>query len=71
VSLTNQLYLIPKAGITVRDPATGQPLPAAGGNKPRTSYWLRRLRDGDVSEGEPPKAAPAPNPSTAAKAEAK
>ncbi|WP_424682918.1 DUF2635 domain-containing protein [Frateuria sp. YIM B11624] len=57
-------YLIPKSGVTVRDPATGKPLPEAGANKPRSSYWLRRLRDGDVSEGKPPKAAKASTTST-------
>jgi hypothetical protein len=53
----NDLYLIPKAGVTVRDPLNGKPLADAGETKPRTSYWLRRLRDGDVVEGKAPKAA--------------
>jgi len=61
-------YLIPKAGVTVRDPATGKPLPEAGANKPRSPYWLRRRRDGDVSEGKAPQAAKA---ATANKGEAK
>lgn len=50
----NELYLIPSDGVTVRDPVTGLALPVTGASKPRTAYWLRRLRDGDVKEGEPP-----------------
>lgn len=53
---TDQLYVIPKDGLLVRDPKTAQPLPAEGAYKPRHSYWLRRLRDGDVITGQPPKA---------------
>ena len=34
--------------VTVRDPRTGRALAARGEDKPRTTYWLRRLRDGDV-----------------------
>jgi len=55
MSLT-EFYLIPKAGVTVRDPVSGKPLPEAGANKPRSPYWLRRLRDGDVREGKAPQA---------------
>lgn len=53
----NDLYLIPKTGVTVRDPLNGKPLATAGETKPRTSYWLRRLRAGDVVEGKAPKTA--------------
>ena len=52
----NELYLTPKDGVTVRDPVSGLALPATGAAKPRTAYWLRRLRDGDVSASQPPKA---------------
>lgn len=37
-----------QSDLIVRDPTTGKPLQAAGEPKPRNSYWLRRLRDGDV-----------------------
>ena len=43
------LYLKPVPGVTVRDPETLQPLAENGEKKPRTTYWLRRLKDGDVS----------------------
>lgn len=45
----------PAPGVTVRDPQTAQPLAAEGENKPRSSYWLRRLKDGDVVEVKAPK----------------
>jgi len=34
--------------IKVRDPITGEHLPAAGKDVELTSYWRRRMRDGDV-----------------------
>lgn len=34
--------------VLVRDPDTFQPLSQKGEFKPRNSYWLRRLSDGDV-----------------------
>lgn len=34
--------------LLVRDPWTKQPLPADGAEVPETSYWLRRLKAGDV-----------------------
>lgn len=32
----------------VRDPATKRPLPAEGKEVRESSFWLRRLADGDV-----------------------
>lgn len=37
-----------RAGETIRDPHTKRALPAEGGRVPDSSFWLRRLRDGDV-----------------------
>lgn len=34
--------------VTVRDPRTGAALKPGGEDKPATTYWRRRLRDGDV-----------------------
>lgn len=45
-----ELHLKPATGLTVRDPETLQPLAEKGERKPRTIYWLRRLKDGDVTE---------------------
>ncbi|ELB3891404.1 DUF2635 domain-containing protein [Morganella morganii] len=45
-----ELHLKPVPGLTVRDPETLQPLAEKGEYKPRNAYWLRRLKDGDVTE---------------------
>lgn len=34
----------------VRDPETYRALATTGETKPRNSYWLRRIKDGDVVE---------------------
>ncbi|PCJ57851.1 MAG: DUF2635 domain-containing protein [Rhodospirillaceae bacterium] len=47
-------HLIPKEGLAVRDPRGGH-LPREGRTVELTSYWRRRLRDGDVKIGRKPK----------------
>ena len=47
------MYLKPKAGLNVPDPARGDSLPAEGREVELTQYWQRRLNDGDVSEAAP------------------
>jgi hypothetical protein len=42
--------LKPCVGRRVRDPETLKVLDEAGEEKALSSYWLRRLRDGDVIE---------------------
>ena len=45
------MYITPKAGMVVRNPATGEILPATGAEippGPHKAYWLRRQLDGDV-----------------------
>ncbi|EAV2253176.1 DUF2635 domain-containing protein [Salmonella enterica] len=37
-------------GLIVRDPRTKKPLSEDGELKEKSGYWLRRLRDGSVSE---------------------
>ena len=39
----------PTKGLTVRDPETREPLKAAGEEKPRNTYWLRRVKDKSVT----------------------
>ena len=51
------MYVKPAPGLRVRDPRTGQPLPAQGAETPVSGYWVRRLRDGDVLASRPPEAA--------------
>lgn len=45
------MFATPAPGKRVLDPATREPLPAGGKLVPETSYWLRRLRDGDIVAG--------------------
>lgn len=56
------LHLKPAAGLIVRDPETGKPLSPDGETKPDTTYWRRRLRDGDVAPAAAEKRPPAPKP---------
>ena len=53
------MYVKPSEGLEIRDPDLRDLLPRAGREVPENhGYWLRRLRDGDVIQAEPP-AAPA------------
>lgn len=47
-------------GRLVRDPYTHAQLPPEGRNVSKTSYWLRRVRDGDVIEIDGERPAPEP-----------
>lgn len=38
-----------RPGMIIRDPQTTRPLPDEGAEVPDSSYWRRRLADGDVS----------------------
>lgn len=49
--MSETIHLIPRPGLTVRDPDNRVPLPPEGAEKPRNGYWLRRLQDGDVTLG--------------------
>jgi hypothetical protein len=43
------MFVKPKAGLKVRDPISKLPLPPEGKNVPDdSSFWIRRLTDGDV-----------------------
>lgn len=44
------MHIRPAEGRLVRDPKSKQPIPAEGAEVERSSYWLRRLKDGDVVE---------------------
>lgn len=48
-----QRLLVPGPGRRVRDPISLRVLPDAGDYKPLTTYWLRRLQDGDVLDATP------------------
>jgi hypothetical protein len=47
-----QIYVIPRPGARVRHPETGHVIPPEGENVVRSTYWLRRQRDGDVQVSE-------------------
>ncbi|MDP1673373.1 MAG: DUF2635 domain-containing protein [Burkholderiales bacterium] len=51
MSNPQKLFVKPAAGRRVLDPATRKALPAEGAEVERNTYWLRRLREGDVAEG--------------------
>ena len=44
------LHLKPAEGLRVVDPLTRQPLPPGGDQVEASTYWFRRLKDGDVIE---------------------
>ena len=49
------MYVKPSKGLKVRDPQLLDFLPDEGREVPETTYWHRRLRDGDVVSVTPPK----------------
>lgn len=54
------IVLIPKEGMRVRDPVTKKVLGPEGVRVERiTTYWHRRIRDGEVEAKEASKAKPA------------
>lgn len=48
MTMNDVLKIKPAEGKAIRDPLTMQWLSRDGEEKPRNSYWLRRLADGDV-----------------------
>ncbi|ELQ6225031.1 MULTISPECIES: DUF2635 domain-containing protein [Cronobacter] len=44
------MFVIPVKGRKVPDPLRGDVLPEKGRNVEKNSYWLRRLKGGDVKE---------------------
>lgn len=42
------MFVKPAAGRTVRDPVKGTFLPSEGAEVAESTFWNRRLRDGDV-----------------------
>jgi hypothetical protein len=48
------MFVKPAPGLLVRDPTTKFPLPPEGREVVLSSYWQRRLKDGDVVPVPPP-----------------
>lgn len=46
------MFVKPAPGLRIVDPLSRLPLPAAGKEVPASTYWLRRLRQGDVIEAD-------------------
>lgn len=50
-----KIHIKPRAGFTVPDPMRRDILPAEGRKVIKSTYWARRLKDGDVSLVQPTK----------------
>lgn len=53
-----KIFVYPAPGVEVRNPRSKELLPESGAWVPYDGYWLRRLKDGDVSREEPDKKPP-------------
>ncbi|QLR42784.1 DUF2635 domain-containing protein [Enterobacter sp. RHBSTW-00994] len=49
------MFVKPKDGRSVHDPARGDLLPVEGRNVEPNQYWFRREIDGDIEIGQPEK----------------
>lgn len=47
------MKVYPASGGQVPDPERGDYLPKSGRNISKTQYWLRRIKDGDVTLNNP------------------
>lgn len=69
--MSDRLFIKPRlidgTPAVIPDPVTGQPLKAEGEGKPHSAFWLRRLRDGDVTKFKPEPKTPARRPAVNAK----
>lgn len=52
--MSRTAFVVPSKDSIVIKPDTMKALSASGESVELNSYWLRRLSDGDVSEGTPP-----------------
>ena len=52
----SRMTVYPAAGRVVPDPEAGGDLPVEGREVPRDAYWLRRLRDRDITTDAPKQA---------------
>lgn len=44
------MFVKPRAGVNVRDPVSRILIPVEGCEVPESSYWVRRIADGDVTQ---------------------
>lgn len=52
--MKERIFLKPGPGRRLKDPKTFDVVPPGGAWKPKTVFWLRRLRDGDAVIADPP-----------------
>jgi len=45
-----KIFVKPREGLRVKNPVDWQPLPPEGKKVERNTYWIRRLKAGDVIE---------------------
>lgn len=50
------MFIKPVEGRQVPDPETGRALPETGREVEQTAYWMRRIKDGDVTVEKRPAA---------------
>ena len=53
MSYPTTFFIKPAPGLKIADPETGEYLPETGKVMPRSAFWLRRVKDGDVLEADP------------------
>lgn len=51
----DRVLLVPQKGVLVIHPDVGRPLPAEGARVRLDTYWRRRIADGSVTVGKPPR----------------
>jgi hypothetical protein len=56
-----KVRLAPRAGVNLRDPVTKRHLPPEGAEVTLSSYWRRRIADGDALPAEAPATGAAPS----------
>lgn len=52
--MNDTLFVIPKKGVNVRREDTGAVIAATGETVPNSSYYRRRINDGDLVQGTAP-----------------
>lgn len=50
-----KMFVVPKKGYKIPDPSLNDFLPEQGREVQKNTYWVRRVRDGDVVEKAPTK----------------
>lgn len=68
--MAEKIFVAPAYGLKVADPVAGDYLPEEGREVAQSTYWLRRIKDGDVrlvKKPAPPREAKAETAKTESK----